>query len=230
MSTSVLDRPSTVISQPLVTPLDCEERRASQPDVPATWLSRMMLKSYMSSFNLFLSELGWVPRRILEVGSGDGTMLSYVAQTFMQSQVIGVEFDPETIAEAKEKNCCRIEFVEISPAETLPFKDNYFDVVISHGFLGRSGLPRHWVKEMSRVSAEGLILSAPTPMGYKWVRRMPGAQDAKLIGKKVFQPGVEPVGLAQMKTWVERSGLTVESVASPLPYTMILARKPQTKP
>lgn len=224
MSTTLLEPPSIM---PVVTEMPCEERKQSAHDEPANWVSRMILKSYMSSFHLSLEGLGWVPKSILEVGSGDGTLLSYLAQNFMDARVIGVEFDADKIEHAKAKNCCRIEFEQLSDTETLPFDSNSFDLVISHGYLGASALPRHWVKEMARVSAEGLIISAPTPVGYKWLNKFPGADEARLIGNPVFKEGVTPISFSQLKTWVERSGAKIESVFNPLPYRMVLARKPQ---
>ncbi len=225
MSTSVLERPS--LAQPVVTGLPCEERKVSAPDAPANWICRMVLKSYISSLHFCLSELGWVPQRILEVGSGDGTMLSYVAQTFMNAEVVGVEFDADKVALAKERNCCRIEFMELSDAETLPFESDSFDLVISHGFLGHSPLPRYWTKEMARVTAEGLIISTPMPWGYQWLQKLPGAKKAKLLGAPVFSPEVQPIAVQQVKNWVERAGLNVETLTMPLPYSMMMARKPQ---
>jgi ubiquinone/menaquinone biosynthesis C-methylase UbiE len=205
--------------------LDCEERKASAPDTPANWISRVILKSYLSSFNMCLSELGWVPRSILEVGAGDGTLLSYVGQEFVDAEIKGVDVDAEKVAVAQEKNCCRIEFTELVEGESLPFADNQFDLVISHGFLGHSALPRHWMKEIARVSAEGVIMSVPTPIGYKWLQKFPGTQKAMLIGNPVFNDSIEPVSMNTLKGWIERSGLKVESTYAPIPYGMVLARK-----
>lgn len=229
MSTPVLERPPMTLVLPEAEHA-CEERRNVAPVMPETWASRLILKSYLSSFNLCMSDLGWTPKSILEVGCGDGSMLSYVGQTIMNARVMGVEFDQNTVAFAKERNCCRIEFVSLNPAETLPFESNAFDVVISHGFLGNTPLPRHWVREMARVSAEGLIVSAQTPVGSAWLHKLPGADKAKLIGRPVFSPQTQPISLRLLKTWVEREGLKVESMLMPAPYGMLLARKPQTAP
>jgi ubiquinone/menaquinone biosynthesis C-methylase UbiE len=207
--------------------LACEERKIAAHDMPENWISRMMLKSYISSFNFALSQLGWVPQRILEVGSGDGTLLSYLGQNFMNSSVQGIEFDADKIAHAKERNCCRIEFIQLSEAETLPFKSDSFDVVISHGFLGLSNLPHHWVKEMCRVSAEGIIISTPTPLSYNLMKLIPGTSAFKLIGNSVFSPQTTPLPLKQLCSWLERLEFCPEVVTMPAPYGLIMARKPQ---
>jgi SAM-dependent methyltransferase len=229
MSTTQLERPT--IPQFLVeSSKPCEERMNPTLDVPTNWVSRTILKSYISSFNFCLGELGWVPKRILEVGSGNGALLSYVAQTFMETteEIIGIEFDSVKVEDARENNCCKIEFMELTEGETLPFEDGHFDLVISHGFLGNSPLPRHWIKEMARVTAEAMIISTPTPIGFKWLKKFPGSMDAKLLGNPVFSPGTQPIGMRQVKNWIERMDMKTECMTTPVPYGMILARKPQS--
>lgn len=230
MSVTLLERPapSVAVSNPMPSP--CEDRAAS-PCAAASennWVSQMLLKSYVSSFNFCLGELGWVPQRILEVGSGDGSLLSYAAQTFMNAEVLGVEFDADKVAVARERNCCRVQFMELLDTETLPFEAGSFDLVISHGFLGNSPIPRHWLKEMARVTAEAMIVSAPTPLGFKWLKRIPGLSEAKLLGNPVFDQSVQPIAVQQMKSWIERLDMKTEAVFTPLPYAMMLSRKRPT--
>lgn len=194
-----------------------------------SWVSKTILKSYLSSFNLCLDDLGWVPQRILEVGSGDGSWLAYLGQLFMNAELTGVEFDAAKIEQAKEQYCCRPEYIQLTDAETLPFENNRFDLVISHGFLGQSPIPRHWLKEMARVSAEGLILSVPTPIGYRWLQKLPGAKHASLMGRPVFQPNIQPISMQQLRGWTERLGLVTEVSTTPVPFGMLMLRKPQQR-
>jgi ubiquinone/menaquinone biosynthesis C-methylase UbiE len=228
MSTSLLERPP--VSQPVVEPRVVEPQCPTIPQEQSTsWLSRMIQKSYLNSFNYCLNETGWVPQRILEIGFGDGTLLTYVAKLFMDAEVVGVEFDTNKVAQARENVCCRIQLMEMHDGETLPFDPDSFDLVISHGFLGNSPIPRHWVKEMTRVSAEGVIISAPTPMGYKWLQKLPGAGNAHLLGQPVFSSVIQPISLRQMRNWLDRIGMKTESMATPVPYGMLMARKAQSK-
>jgi SAM-dependent methyltransferase len=228
MSPTVLEeRPSLITPVQHEEPHPCEKDFSNPLNEPLNWISRAIQKSYLNSFNYCLRELGWVPQSILEVGSGDGSLLGYTAKQFFDAEVVGVEFDPFKVALAKNNVCCRVEFIELLDAETLPFESGKFDVVISHGFLGHSPLPRHWMKEMARVSAEALILSAPTPVGHKWLSKIPGAEKARLLGNPVFASDTHPISTQKMRDWVERLGFKAETIATPLPYTMMLARKPQ---
>lgn len=191
----------------------------------ALWLTR----AYMSSFNICLSQLGWVPKRILEVGCGDGSMLSYVGQTFMDSDVVGVTFGPRSAEQARSNTCCRIHFEETDPSECLPFKDNDFDVVIAHGWLADTPLPHHWIREITRVSAEGVILSALNPIGEQWTRWVPGARDVRLTGQLVFAENRKALSANRLTHWLSEAGCTVELKTYPLPFTMVMGRKPQAQ-
>lgn len=235
MSPTLLERPPVeaeilAAPRPELAAIDgehpCEERRASGPVIPLRAIPKLLMKSYLSSFHFCLSELGWIPQRILEVGSGDGTMLSYLAQTFMEAEVVGVEFSAERVAHAQEKNCCRVQFMELSEVEQLPFESDSFDLVVSHGFLGRASLPHHWVAEMARVSAEAVILSAPVETPYRLTQHLPGAEQLKIAGQQVFQESVRPVTVAQLQYWFNRHGMALETRTMPLPFGMFLGRKP----
>lgn len=229
MSTPVLES-SSVTPSPIALPsgLPCQEGRESPMIAePGNWLSRVVHKAYFNSLNYCLRELGWVPQSILEVGFGDGSMLGYVAKMFHSAEVSGVEFDARIIEKAKEHVCCRVEFLELSDTDVLPFESGKFDLVVSHGFLGQSQQPRHWIGEMARVSAEALIVSAPTPRGYRWLRRIPGAGQTCFLGNPVFALRNQPIDSKTLQNWLNEVGCPVEVKTNPVPYAMMLARKPQ---
>ncbi len=228
MSTSLLDRPTVIQAPAQGAIVAAQEAVVHQEAPPLNWVSRMMLKSYLSSLNICLSDLGWVPRSILEVGSGDGTMLAHVGRMFNNVSLHGVEFDADTVARATENNCCKLHFQALGQAESLPFDDNQFDLVISHGLLTQTSLPRHWVREMARVSAEGVIVSVQTPAAYRWMNRVPGSRQTKLASKPVFASHVQPVRMLEVRNWLTRSDLNVETTIQSLPYGFFMARKPQT--
>jgi hypothetical protein len=129
---------------------------------------------------------------------------------FLTSRMVGVEFDPAKVEHAKENFCCKLEFMDLLETESLPFTDNRFDLVISHGFLGRAKTPYHWIHEMARVSAEGLIISTPTPIGYRWLQKVPGVQDTRIAGTSVFDPVYTPRPLRQVKTWLQEADIDPE--------------------
>jgi arsenite methyltransferase len=77
--------------------------------------------------------------RVLDVGSGAGTDSLVAAQMVApEGSVTGVDMTPEMLAKARaaaaEMEAGNVEFVE-SEAESVPFPDESFDVVISNGVI-----------------------------------------------------------------------------------------------
>lgn len=227
MSAPTLERPTLITPTISIPEMPCQEKRESAPEIPQGWLSKQLLKSYISSLHVQLSNLGWVPQSILDMGCGDGTLLSYLAQEIMDADVVGAVFDADTLAIAQEKNCCRIDFQHHAESETLPFSCGQFDLVVSHGFLGHSKAPRHLIKEICRASAEGIIISVPIPSLYNTLKSVPGLQDYKLLGQSVFSETTHPIALGQILYWLKQNGMKIETVLTPAPFAMVLARKPQ---
>jgi SAM-dependent methyltransferase len=71
----------------------------------------------------YLGRNGSRPRRILDVGCGTGTMLTYLA-SFGKAE--GVDIDAEAIGYCRERG---LEDVRLGEAAALPFEDGSFDLV-----------------------------------------------------------------------------------------------------
>jgi len=77
--------------------------------------------------------------RVLDLGSGAGTDSLVAAQMVgAEGRVTGVDMTPEMLAKARsaaaEMGVGNVEFVECE-AESLPFDDGSFDVVVSNGVI-----------------------------------------------------------------------------------------------
>jgi SAM-dependent methyltransferase len=77
--------------------------------------------------------------RVLDLGSGAGTDSLVAAQMVGETgRVTGVDMTPKMLAKARaaaaEMGACNVEFVE-AEAESLPFEDESFDVVVSNGVI-----------------------------------------------------------------------------------------------
>src|SRR5213079_2562889 len=77
--------------------------------------------------------------RVLDLGSGAGTDSLVAAQMVgPEGRVTGIDMTPEMLTKARgaaaELGLANVEFVE-SEAESLPFADRSFDVVISNGVV-----------------------------------------------------------------------------------------------
>jgi ubiquinone/menaquinone biosynthesis C-methylase UbiE len=94
-----------------------------------------------------LETLETAPARVLDLGTGTGSVALLVAERFPAAEVIGVDVSERMIEEARRKGAGRVRF-EIADAERLPFEDGSFDLVT----LGNM-IP--FFDELARVTATG---------------------------------------------------------------------------
>jgi SAM-dependent methyltransferase len=88
-------------------------------------------------------------RRILDVGCGLGM---YVRRfRAFSADVHGVDVDPDKVAEAARE----LPNLQVAPAETLPFADGRFDVVLLHEVLEHVTDDRRALAEALRVTGAG---------------------------------------------------------------------------
>jgi len=100
--------------------------------------------------------LAYVPlrgKRILDVGCGLGMYMKRFRE--FSDEVYGVDIDEEKVAEASQA----LPNVKVAPAESLPFEDGFFDVVMLHEVLEHVDDDRRAVQEAVRVlRPEGKIV------------------------------------------------------------------------
>jgi len=97
--------------------------------------------------------------RVLDLGSGAGTDSLVAAQMVgPEGRVTGIDMTPEMLTKARgaaaELGLANVEFVE-SEAESLPFADRSFDVVISNGVVDLIPDKDAVFSELYRVLAPG---------------------------------------------------------------------------
>lgn len=101
--------------------------------------------------------------KVLDCGCYDGYMLHQLS-TFKYIRISGVDISLKAIEKAKE-NLVGIEHVDLEhcPIEEMPYKDNFFDVVICSQTLEHLKEPIVALKEMMRVLKDDgkLIVSIP---------------------------------------------------------------------
>jgi len=97
-------------------------------------------------------------KRLLDVGCGDGVLSVRLAQA--GANVTGIDSDPRMLATARrraEEASIQIAFVD-GDAQTLPFDDRYFDIVLSVTMLCFVSGPERTVRELARVLRPGGLL------------------------------------------------------------------------
>ena len=101
--------------------------------------------------------------RILDVGCGDGVAISFMRKHLNPDvRLYGAEPDEEALEVAKKRNP-QAHFVQ-ADAESLPFEDNYFDLVISTDVIEHVNDPGKMLAEIRRVAKLGADIVISTPI------------------------------------------------------------------
>jgi ubiquinone/menaquinone biosynthesis C-methylase UbiE len=157
------------------------------------------------------------PRRILEVGVGEGEVADRVAQRYPDAFVTGIDLPDPELAEHWSSKRFAASFADI---ESLPFGDDAFDLVLAIEVLEHVPDPGAALSELSRVARADVVLSVPREP----IWRVANMARGKYWGDLGNTPG-------HIQHW-SRSGfvalvgrhLDVTTVHSPTPWTMVAAR------
>jgi SAM-dependent methyltransferase len=108
-----------------------------------------------------VSELAAVerPRRILEVGCGEGIVLATLAARLPGTRLDGLELDEAALAEARIR--CPGATLVRGDACALPFRDQSFDLVVCLEVLEHLPEPARALRELRRVARAACLLSVP---------------------------------------------------------------------
>lgn len=94
-------------------------------------------------------------KRLLEVGCGRGGGAEYVARTFQPHQMIGIDFSSQAINICKTQRVATGLTFQVGDAESLPFADGSFDVVINVESSHCYGNMNAFLSEVHRVLVPG---------------------------------------------------------------------------
>jgi ubiquinone/menaquinone biosynthesis C-methylase UbiE len=95
--------------------------------------------------------------RILEVGCGRGVALPVLERLCGPSRLVGLDIDPELLAEAAANLREQGTTAELCAADVrrMPFEDGAFDVIIDFGTLFHIAKPQAATAEIARVLTPG---------------------------------------------------------------------------
>ncbi len=181
-----------------------------------------VVKRLMARFERTLGELfaQAAPTSLLDVGCGEGVLVSKWAAAVAPGRVIGIDLEEPSIqAGWAERQAPNLEY-RIMKAQDLPFADGEFDAATAIEVLEHVPDPAHTVAEMARVAERHLLVSVPHEPLWRGLNLARGAY-VKQIGNT---PG--HVNHWSKRSFVEllsRHGEVVET-RSPFPWTMLLVR------
>ncbi len=118
--------------------------------------------------------------KILDVGGGTGYFADQLQQMFPKAEMHSTDISTEAIKEGKK--LYKTIIFKVSDAEkTMPYKDGYFDLVISGEHIAHLKDTDTYISEISRVLKKNGTLMLTTPNLVSWLNR-----GLMLFGKAPF--------------------------------------------
>jgi ubiquinone/menaquinone biosynthesis C-methylase UbiE len=180
-------------------------------------LVRMLVNRYRLALQRLMMDLP--VRSALEIGSGEGHILTYIHKVRPDIYLVGSDITLEIILlgsmQAKTARWC------VARAEELPFRDNSFELVVACEVLEHLADPEVVLAELQRLSKQYCVVSVPNEPLWRVLNMVRG----KYLRDWGNTPG-------HMHNWSPRSisrlvdrYFYVSEVVSVLPWIFILALK-----
>ncbi|MGI9051347.1 MAG: class I SAM-dependent methyltransferase [Ilumatobacteraceae bacterium] len=178
-------------------------------------IEQRMMRGFMGALDAMLD--GLAPRRILEVGVGEGHVLRRVLQRFPAATVAGVDLPDDALSDDWRADGLPCMFGD---ATALPFPDATFDLVLAIEVLEHVPVADAALAELARVCSGTLVASVP----FEPIWRAGNLARRRYVRDLGNTPG-------HVNHWTRRSfrrfvatRFTVDDVRTPLPWTMVRGR------
>ena len=153
---------------------------------------------------------------VLEVGCGEGRLADYLFRRRPPTAFVALDLSMERLAPELDP---RVRFLQASAYE-LPFADDAFDLVVCCEVLEHLDRPAEALRELTRVSRSGVLMS--TPREPLW--RAMNVARGKYLRDLGNTPGhIQAFSRRSLKA-LASAHLEVEEVRSPIPWTAILGK------
>ena len=126
------------------------------------WDARRTPESF-ATIPLALARLTTPPARVLDLGTGTGSVARILAERFPNAEIVGVDLSPRMIDEARARTSAPNVRYDVADAQRLPFASGEFDLVTLANMIP-------FFDELTRVVAPGghlifsFSLGAGTPI------------------------------------------------------------------
>ena len=179
-------------------------------------IARAMMNGFMDAATGLVSQEGI--STILEVGCGEGELAQPILGATGAKTYLGTDLSSRIVEEASSRNP-DLQF-EVQNAETLPYPDASFDLVVACEVLEHVEHPEAVLSELNRLSAKWILVSVPREPLWRVLNMARGAYWRDLGNT----PGhIQHWGKRSFIELVSRY-LTVKEVRSPIPWTMLLCQ------
>ena len=179
-------------------------------------VEQWMMRGFLRSLDAMLA--GLEPLRILEVGVGEGQVMSRLSERFEDVPILGVDLPDAALADDWRERRLTCLFGD---ATALPFPDRSFDLVLAIEVLEHVPSPARALSELARVCSGTFIASVPFE---------PIWRAGNIIRRRyVSDWGNTPGHVNHWTRWgfsrFVRGAFDVQEVSTPLPWTMVRASR-----
>jgi SAM-dependent methyltransferase len=151
-------------------------------------------------------------QRLLDVGSGPGTITVDLAERVAPGRVTALEMSDDALAltraEAERRGCSTLDFA-VGDVHALDFPSDSFDVVHAHQVLQHVADPVAALQEMIRVCRPGGVVAARDGdySGFTWYPELPGLDRwRELYLAAARANGGEPDAGRRLLAWAHAAG------------------------
>ena len=113
-----------------------------------------------------LTELKKAKGKLLDIGCGAGDFPEAFSFYRPDLKIFAIDISKKAIALAQKRNL-NIEF-KVASAESIPYKNNYFDIVTCFDVVEHVKSPEEVLKEIARVTKKGGIFQTFIPVEDSW--------------------------------------------------------------
>lgn len=160
------------------------------------------------------------PKRILDVGCGEGFTLIKIKHAKIGEKFEGVDDSAEALDIGKKLNP-KLN-IKMGDIYKLPYEDNAFDLIICTEVLEHLGAPEKALLELKRVSSKYIILSVPNEPFFTLANFFRGKY-LKTFGNHPEHINHWPA--VAFKKFLRNNGIKISVIRHPFPWTLVLARK-----
>jgi ubiquinone/menaquinone biosynthesis C-methylase UbiE len=177
-------------------------------------IERRMMLGFFEALDRMLDDLA--PKRVVEVGAGEGRVTERLAECFPTAEIVGLDLPDSDLVDEWDDLDVPMFFGDVT---RLPFADRSVDLVVGLEVLEHVPHPQRALDEIARV-CDVAVLSVPREP----IWRLGNMARGRYLRELGNTPG-------HINHWSARSferfandRFTVERSARPLPWTMLRAR------
>lgn len=181
-------------------------------------IQKFLIKNFYSSLISLAKPLK--AELVLDAGCGEGFTMDKLTKNGIGKEIEGIEYSKEAVSFGK-KLFPNLTFKEGSVYE-LPYKDNFFDLVICTEVLEHLEEPAKALKEMSRVSRKYLVISVPNEPFFMLSNFLRG----KNLSRLGNDPGhINHWTMISFLNFLKKNELKIKTIKLPIPWILILGEK-----